>query len=174
MKVLIVQPEYAKSYWSLDHFMRFTGKKPAFPAKELLLISILLPITWNRKIVDTNFDRLRESDLQWSDYIFINASEKQYKSTVQILNKSESASGKIVGCGPLFTEYFGEFEKVDHLVLDNIRKTLPKFINDLENNNAKKVYHSNPFFEIRKASESYYSVKRIAGKFSDNIQLAYY
>uniref|UniRef100_UPI00321772E8 hypothetical protein n=1 Tax=uncultured Draconibacterium sp. TaxID=1573823 RepID=UPI00321772E8 len=174
MKVLIIQAEYQKSYWDLNQIIRFTVKKPVFPPKELLLISILLPITWNRKIIDLNYDRLRKNDLLEADYIFINATEKQYSSTVRLIKKCTAANSKVIGCGPLFTEYFGEFEHLDHLVLDNIRTTLPQLINDIENSHSKKVYHSNPFFEIRKASESYYSVKTISGKFSENIQLAYH
>jgi len=173
MKVLIIGPEHPKSEWKFTPLLKLVSKKPAFPPRELLLISILLPITWERKIIDINTDKLKTSDIKWADYVFINASEKQYKSTVRLIKKCVSAGIKIIGCGPLFTEYFGEFEKLEHLVLDNIRATLPQFINDLENKDTKRIYHSNPFFEIRKESESYYSVKTISGKFSESIQLAY-
>lgn len=119
-----------------------------------------------------NHEKLKTKDILWADYIFINADEKRYKSTVKSINCITTLGKKIVACGSLFTEYFEEFEKIEHLVLDNIRMTLPQFINDLENENPQSVYHSNPFFEIRKVTESYYSLASFSGKFSENIQFA--
>ena len=78
-----------------------------------------------------------------------------------------------MACGSLFTEYFEEYENVEHLVLDDIRKTLPQFINDIEENKTKKVYHSNPLFEIRKFTEPYYSLANISDGLSQNIQLSH-
>ncbi|WP_346855742.1 hypothetical protein [uncultured Draconibacterium sp.] len=174
MKVLIIGPENSPSKWNFNPFLKLFAQKPVFPPRELLLISILLPITWERKIIDLNTDKLHTNDLLWADYVFVNAGENHYYTAGKLIKKCMSNGAKIIGCGKLFTEYFAEHENLDHLVLDNIRTTLPLFINDLENNKPKRVYHSNPFFEIRKANESYYSVKNISCRLSENIQLAYY
>lgn len=173
MNILIVYPKFTETFWSFTNALKLISKKPKFPPKELLLVSIMLPITWNRKRIDLNNERLKRSDILWADYIFISAKEKQYKSTIKIIEKCNSIGKKIVASGSLFSEYYEEFENVEHLVLDDLRVTLPLFINDLENEESKKVYHSNPFFEIRKFTEPYYSITNFSGSISQNIQLSY-
>ena len=174
MKILIVYPEYPKTFWSFNHFFELFSKKETFPPKELLHLSILLPITWERKLVDMNTRKISKAELQWADYILISANEGQYDSTLKTIKSCCSRHKKIVASGPLFTEYAEEFEGVEHLLLDNIEITLPELVHDLENQKTKKVYHSNPFFEIRKFTESYYSLTSISDNFSRNIQLSYY
>lgn len=174
MKILIVYPEYPKSFWSLNRTIEMFSSKAKFPPKELLHLSVLLPITWQRKFVDMNTSKLSKREMEWADYIFISANEKQHASTIKTIKRCNCIHKKIVACGPLFTEYTEEFENVEHLLLDNIEITLPELIDDLESQKTKKVYHSNPFYEIRRFAESYYSVTSISDKFSRNIKLSYY
>lgn len=173
MNILIVYPKYNKTEWRFTDLFKRGSDKPAFPPKESLMMSILLPITWERKHVDLNAEKLKRTDVLWADYVFISANEEQYQSTTQIIKMCNSLSSKIVACGSLFTEYFEDFKNVEHLVLDDFRITLPQLINDLENEIPEKVYHSNAFFEIRRYSETYYSLKSLAGRLSQNIKISY-
>lgn len=173
MNILIAYPRHNKTVWSFNSFMRRRKDHSNFPPKESLLISILLPITWERKFIDLNVEKLKSKDIAWADYVFINAEEDQEQSSIQIIKKSKLQRKKIVAIGSLFTEFYDEFENVDHLVLDDFRITLPELIEDLENEEAKKVYHSNAFFEIRRFSETYYSVKSIVGSFLQQIKISY-
>ncbi|NQU52856.1 MAG: hypothetical protein HQ522_09995 [Bacteroidetes bacterium] len=171
MKILIVYPKFAEAFWSFTNAIKLVSKKSIFPPKDLLVVSIHLPITWERKLIDLNTDKLKRRDILWADYILISAEEKQQISAIKIIEKCNSLGRKIVASGSLFTEYSEEFENVDHLVLEDVRISLPLLINDLENEEPKKVYHSNPFFEIRKFTESYYTITNISESLSQNIQL---
>lgn len=173
MNVLIVYPKFRENFLSFKKALKLVSKKSAIPPKELLITSILLPITWDRKLVDMNSEKLKKRDILWADYIFISANEEQYNSTIKTIEKCNSLDRKIVASGSLFTEFFEEFENIEHLVLDDIRITLPLLIYDLENEKPVKVYHSNPFFEIRRFTESYYSLANFTTNFSQNIQLSY-
>lgn len=173
MNILIIYPEFPKTFWSFTNALNIVSKKSISPPKETLLISILLPITWKRKQIDLNSEKLKNSDILWADYIFLSAKEEQYKSTIKIIEKCNLIGKKIVASGSLFSEYFEEFENVEHLVLDDIRITLPLFINDLENERLKKIYHSNPFFEIRKITEPYFSLSNFSDSFSQNIEMSF-
>lgn len=173
MNILIVYPRYNKTEWSFTDFFKRKSDQSNFPPKESLITSILLPITWERKHVDLNVEKLNAKDIVWADYVFINAKEEQYKSSIQTIKKCKLSDKKIVAIGSLFTEFYDEFEQVDHLVLDDFRITLPELIYDLENEAPKEVYHSNAFFEIRRFSETYYSLKSITGSFLQSIQISY-
>lgn len=173
MNILIVYPKFPETFWGFSNVLKLVPKKPTFPPKELLIISILLPITWERKLIDLNTENLKRSDILWADYIFISAKEEQYNSAVKTIEKCNSFDKKVIASGSLFTEYFEEFENVGHRVLDDIRITLPLFINDLENEKPQKVYHSNPFFEIRKFTGSYSSLASISDNISQNVHFFY-
>lgn len=173
MNILIVYPKYIKTEWNFTNLFKTSSDKSAFPPKESLITSILLPITWERKHIDLNVEKLKTKDIRWADYIFISGKEEQYQSASKTIKRCKILDKKIVAFGLLFTEYYDEFENVDYLVLDDFRITLPLLINDLENKEPKTVYHSNAFFEIRRNSESYYSLKSITGSFLQNIQISY-
>lgn len=173
MNILIVYPKFPTPFWSFTNTSKLVSEKKTFSPKDLLIISILLPITWERKLIDLNTDKLKKKDIRWADYILISAKEEQHNSTIKTIKKCNSLSTKIIASGALFTEYWEEFKNVEHWVLDDIRITLPLLINDLEEEKPKKVYHSNPFFEIRRFTESYYSLTGISGNFSQNIQLSH-
>jgi hypothetical protein len=173
MNALIIYPEFPKTFWSFTNFLKTVSNKPVLAPKELLKTSILLPITWERKLIDLNSEKLKKSDILWADYIFISAKEEQIKSTFKFIERCKLLGKKIVGTGSLFNDIFEEFEQVDNLILDDMRITLPLFINDIENKKTKKIYHSNPFFEIRKFTESYYSLTSFSDSFPQNIQMSF-
>ena len=173
MNVLIVYPEFPKTFWSFTNTIKLFSKQSTSTPKELLRISILLPITWKRKRIDLNNEKLKKSDILWADYIFISAKDEQIKSTFKSIERCKILGKKVVGTGPLFNDYFEEFEQVDNLILDDMRITLPLFINDVENGKTEKIYHSNPFFEIRNFTEPYYSLTSFSDSFPQNIQMSY-
>lgn len=173
MNILLVYPKFSDPFFSLTNVLKLISRKPQLPPRELLLISVLFPITWETKQIDLNSDKLRKKDILWADYIFVSAKEEQYNSTLKTLRKCDLQGKKVVGSGALFTEFFEDFEHLEHLLLDDIRITIPLFITDLENNKSKRIYRSNPYFEVRRFVEPYYSLGNISEKFSQNMELSH-
>ena len=54
----------------------------------------------------------------------------------------QGIGAKIVAGGPLFTVGYGDFENVDHLVLNEAEVTLPPFLKDLKEGHPKHIYAS--------------------------------
>ena len=63
MKVLLVYPEFPDTFWSFKHALPFQGKRSAFPPLGLLTISAMLPKHWEKRLVDLNVQRLKDSEL---------------------------------------------------------------------------------------------------------------
>ena len=149
MNVLLIYPEFPDTFWSFKHALKFIRKKAAFPPLGLLTVAAMLPPEWTKRLVDVNVAELVEEDLAWADYAFISSMVVQRESSRRIIARCKAAGVKVVAGGPLFTSEYEEFEEVDHFVLNEAEETLPLFIADLEQGNARHVYTTSEYPDIQ-------------------------
>ena len=71
MNVLLVYPEFPDTFWSFKHALPFQGKRSAYPPLGLLTVAAMLPARWQKRLVDMNVRRLKDSDLDWADVVSI-------------------------------------------------------------------------------------------------------
>lgn len=150
MNILLVYPEYpADTFWSFKHALKFIYKKAGNPPLGLLTVAALLPVEWEKRLVDLNVTTsLGEKDLLWADYVLISAMTVQRDSVTQIIKRCKNHGVKIVAGGPLFTTNFDDYPQVDHLILNEAEITLPLFLADLQNGTAKHLYRSDAWADI--------------------------
>lgn len=142
MKILLLYPKVAETFWSFKHALRVVGRKSAFPPLGLLTIAAMLPASWEKRLVDMNVKELTDNDLRWADYVFISAMIAQERSTRQVIERCRQLGVRMVGGGPLFLAYPEDFKEVDHLLLGEGEVTLPLFLRDLRQGTAKPLYRS--------------------------------
>ena len=142
MKVLLINPEFPDTYWSFRHALPFEGKRCAFPPLGLLTVSALLPENWERRLVDLNIQPLKDADIEWADMVFATAMLVQKESLREIAKKCKERGKRVVLGGPYVTSTIEELPDADHLFLGEAETTLPQFVKDLENGEAKPVYKS--------------------------------
>ena len=152
MKILLVYPEYPDTFWSFRHAVRVSSKKAVFPPVGLLTVGSMLPLEWDKKLIDMNVSNLTDSDILWADYVFISAMVVQRESVKDIIQKCKRLGTKMVAGGPLFTSEPEEFEAIDHLVLDEAESTLPLFLEDLNKGSTKHIYTCQERPDIKKTS----------------------
>ena len=104
MRVLLVYPNYPDTFWSFKHALPFISKKAAFPPLGLLTIAAMLPMEWEKKLVDMNLNRLSDKDIKWADYVFISGMVVERQSAKNVIKKCNKLETKVVVGGPLFTE----------------------------------------------------------------------
>jgi radical SAM superfamily enzyme YgiQ (UPF0313 family) len=148
MKILLVHPHYPDSFWSFRHALRFISKKAAVPPLGLITVSAMLPVGWEKKLVDMNVTPLRSKDIEWADYVFISAMYVQSESVKAVVAECVRLGVKIVAGGPLFTQEYESYPQIDHLVLNEAEITLPRFLSDLANGHAERVYKTGEFPDI--------------------------
>ena len=146
--ILLVYPEYLKTFWSFEYVMKILGRKAAYPPLGLLTISSMLPKHWNKKLIDTNTDKLNNSDIAWADYVFISGMIVQKESAFKIIERVKQANKPVVAGGPLFATSNAESPLVDHLFLGEAEHTLIDFVKDTEQNTLKKIYQAADFPDI--------------------------
>jgi radical SAM superfamily enzyme YgiQ (UPF0313 family) len=170
MKILLVYPEYPDTFWSFKHALKFVSKKASNPPLGLLTIAPLLPVNWEKKLIDLNVEKLKTKDIIWADYIFVGAMSAQINSTFEVIHRCKSMGKVVVAGGPLFTEDYEKFEEVDHLVLNEAEITLPLFLADLQTGVPKRIYQTTEFADITQSPPPDYSLIRLSDYSSKSIQ----
>lgn len=140
MKLLFIYPEIPDTFWSFKHALKFVSKKAAFPPLSLLTIAAAVPAGWEKRLVDMNVRKLKDSDLMWADYICISAMHVQKKSAADVISRCRRHGKKIIAGGPYFTTSPEDFAGIDHLVLGEAESLLPALFDDIASGTVRHVY----------------------------------
>ena len=140
MRVLLVNPEFEETYWSFRYALPFEGKRSVFPPLSLLTVSSLLPRDCERRLVDLNIERLKDSQIEWADMVFITGMLAQKVSLHDVVQRCKQLGKKIVLGGPYVTSTIEELPDADHIFQGEAEETLPQFFNDLERGQTKRAY----------------------------------
>jgi len=142
-KILLINPDIPRTFWSFYYVLKFVHKKAAFPPLGLLTVAAMLPKEWEKKLIDMNVSKLKDSDLAWADYVFIGGMIIQKESIKGILKRCRPFNCKVVAGGPVFSTGYQDFKDgVDYFVLNEGEITIPLFLKDLEEGRAKEIYTS--------------------------------
>ena len=149
MNILLIFPQYPDSFWSFKKAISFISKKASVPPLGLITVSAMLPITWQKKLVDMNVSTLKTKEIFWADYVFISAMTIQRESVRKIIDECLKCKTKIVAGGPLFTSEYENYPEVNHFILNEAEITLPLFLKDLDAGLIpQRIYKSNRFADV--------------------------
>lgn len=151
MNALLIYPQIPDTFWSFKHALKFIRKKASNPPLGLLTVAAMLPIEWEKRLVDVNVSQLTPEDLTWADTALISAMTVQRESARQIIARCARAGVRVIAGGPLFTTEHDQFESVDHFVLNEAELTLPIFLDDLAKGQAKPLYQTNEYPNLNQA-----------------------
>jgi radical SAM superfamily enzyme YgiQ (UPF0313 family) len=140
MKVLLVYPEFPDTFWSFKHALPFQGKRSAFPPLGLLTVSAMLPRHWQKRLVDLNVQRLKDSDLEWADVVFFSAMIVQGPSLKEQLARAKRRGLPTVVGGPITSAHDAAVAQADHIVEGEAEETIGQLATDLERGAAKPHY----------------------------------
>ncbi|HEX5834340.1 MAG TPA: hypothetical protein VFY34_10825, partial [Pyrinomonadaceae bacterium] len=100
MKILLVNPQFPDTYWSFRYALPFEGKRSVFPPLSLLTVSSLLPQSCERRLIDLNVERLKDSHIEWADMVFITGMLTQKESLHEVTMRAKKLGKRIVLGGP--------------------------------------------------------------------------
>jgi radical SAM superfamily enzyme YgiQ (UPF0313 family) len=172
MNVILVYPEIPDTFWSFKHALKFIRKKAASPPLGLLTIASMLPSGWNKRLVDLNVRKLTKDDLVWADCALVSAMTVQRESVHKTIAECKAAGLRVIAGGPLFTTEHEQFEAVDHFVLNEAELTLPAFLEDSARGQAKRVYTTSDFADIRKTPAPMWELVRFRDYASMSVQFS--
>ena len=172
MKILMLYPKFPDTFWSFKHAINFVNKKASNPPLGLVTISSMLPASWQKKLVDLNIQPLRRSEIEWADMVFISAMNVQRASVNEVIHQCKKHGKPIVAGGPLFTGEYDQFPLIDHFVLNEAEITLPQFLEDLANNQLKRVYKTDEYADIQTTPLPDWSLLNFSAYESMNVQFS--
>lgn len=149
MKILLVSPEFAESFWSLSRALRIIKRKSLLPPLGLLTVAAMLPEAWEKRLIDINVEPLTDADLAWADVVFLGGLTIQWAGAEKVIARCKAMGKKTVAGGPLFTAAYALFQDVDHFVLNEAELTMPALVADLEKGTPRRMYRSRELADMR-------------------------
>ena len=142
MNALLVYPQFPETFWSFKHALKFLGKRAAQPPLGLMTVAALLPGAWNKRLVDTNVERLRDRDLAWADVVLMSGMHIQKDSLVAIVERCRARGLRTVVGGPIASSLSAAELKADHVVIGEAESLVADLAQELEAGAARPVYQA--------------------------------
>jgi radical SAM superfamily enzyme YgiQ (UPF0313 family) len=130
---LLIYPEFSPfGFWNYRDVCRLVDAK--YPAAPLGMITLaaLLPRNWDIRLIDMNAAELHDSDIDWSDLVFIGGMLSQQVNFLRLIDRVHARGKKVVAGGPDPTSQPKIYRKADYLVLGEAEDTIIPFLSDLE------------------------------------------
>ena len=140
-KALLIHPEFSPfGFWNYKDVCKLAGAK--YPAAPLGMITLaaLLPRDWDIKLIDMNTTELSDSDIDWSDLVFIGGMLAQQINILKLIDRVQARGKKVASGGPDPTSQPKIYQKADYLVLGEAEDTIIPFLYDLERGVERGVY----------------------------------
>ncbi len=142
MNALLIYPEFPETFWSFKHALKFLGKRAAQPPLGLMTVAALLPGTWNKRLVDTNVEPLRDRDLAWADVVMLSGMHIQSESLLAIVERCRARGLRTVVGGPISSSVPAAELKADHVVIGEAESLIADLARELESGTAQPVYQA--------------------------------
>ena len=142
MNALLVYPRFPDTYWSFRYALSFQGKRAAQPPLGLMTIAALLPDTWDKRLIDTNVERLRDSDLAWADIVLLSSMHVQQEHLHSLVRRCRARGLRTVVGGPITSSLPAADIGADHIVIGEAETIVDDLVRDLESGHAHPVYEA--------------------------------
>ena len=103
MRVLLINPEFPPSFWSLAETCKFMGRKTPLPPLGLLTVAALLPQEWEFRLADLNIGALTPASWQWADLVMITGMIIQREGILSLVREAKEQGKTVIVGGPCAT-----------------------------------------------------------------------
>jgi radical SAM superfamily enzyme YgiQ (UPF0313 family) len=103
MRVLLINPEFPGSFWSLQESSKLLGRKTLMPPLGLITLAALLPGDWELRLVDLNTRRLQPNDWEWAEIVMLSGMIVQRDGLVDLIREAKARRKTVVVGGPYAT-----------------------------------------------------------------------
>ena len=130
MRVLLIDPEFPQSFWSLVENKKLVGRKALTPPLGLLTVAALLPQEWEFRLADLNTGPLTASSWQWADLVMITGMIIQREGILRLVREAKERGKTVIVGGPCASSLPQEVldAGADFLVRGEGETTIPRLL----------------------------------------------
>jgi len=134
MRVLLINPEFPDSFWSLRESCKLLGRKALMAPLGLVTLAALLPDAWEFRLADLNVRPLSPDDWAWAEFVMITGMIVQRDGLLNLLREGKARHKTVVAGGPYATSVPQEVLEAgaDFLVRGESETTIPLWLAALQ------------------------------------------
>ncbi len=103
MRVLLINPEFPSSFWSLQQSCELLGRKTLMPPLGLITLAALLPGDWEFRLADLDTRRLLPEDWDWAEIVMLSGMIVQRDGLINLIREAKARHKTVVVGGPFAT-----------------------------------------------------------------------
>jgi radical SAM superfamily enzyme YgiQ (UPF0313 family) len=100
MKVLLLNPGFAQTFYSLERVLSMLGRKAVHPPLGLITVAALLPQDWEFNLIDLTFQTITEQDWATCDLALISGMNVQHRGITELIREAKKRGKKVAVGGP--------------------------------------------------------------------------
>jgi radical SAM superfamily enzyme YgiQ (UPF0313 family) len=130
MRVLLINPEFPSSFWSLKQSCELLGRKTLMAPLGLLTLAALLPQEWEFRLADLNTRQLSADDWNWAEIVMLSGMIVQRDGLLGLIREAKRRQKPVVVGGPYATSVSQEILEAgaDFLVQGEGENTIPLWL----------------------------------------------
>lgn len=144
MKALLLYPQFPKTFWSYDAFMKIAGLKASIPPLGIITVASMLPADWEIRFYDRNVNQETDADWEWCDIVILSAMLAQKQDFLAQIEKAVHLGKKVAVGGPYPTSIPEAALKAGahYLILDEGEITVPQFLCAIAQNQEQGIFRA--------------------------------
>jgi radical SAM superfamily enzyme YgiQ (UPF0313 family) len=103
MRVLLINPEFPPSFWSMEDWCELAGCKTLMPPLGLITVAALLPADWELRLADLTTRQLRADDWDWAEMVMLSGMIVQRDGLLDLIREAKQRRQTVVVGGPFAT-----------------------------------------------------------------------
>ena len=139
MRVLLLNPRFSQTFYSLNRVLRMLGRKAVHPPLGLITVAALLPQDWEFNLIDLTFQTITQQDWDTCDLVMISGMNVQHQGIVETVQEAKRHGKKVVVGGPAVFHAPEEAlsDGADIVVVGELESCLDRFLQVLNRNEVR-------------------------------------
>ncbi len=144
MRVLLLNPRFSQTFYSLDRVLMMLGRKAVHPPLGLITVAALLPQDWEFNLIDLTFQTVTRQDWDTCDLVMISGMNVQHQGIVETVQEAKRHGKKVVVGGPAVFHAPEEAlsDGADIVVVGELESCLDRFLHVLNRNECGVIIRS--------------------------------
>jgi radical SAM superfamily enzyme YgiQ (UPF0313 family) len=134
MRVLLLNPNFSKTFYSLDKVLKMLGRKAVHPPLGLITVAALLPQDWEFRLIDLTFQTITRQDWDTCDLVLISGFNVQHHGIVETIQEAKRHGKQVAVGGPavFHAPQKALSDGADIVVVGELESCLPRFMETLK------------------------------------------